>query len=171
MKRVMVIGCCGAGKSTFSRELHSITSLELIHLDSYYWKSNWTETKKEEWKETVSELSLRDSWIIDGNYGGTMDIRIARADTIIYLDFPTMACLWRITKRTFKYYNKTRPDMPEGCPERIDLDFYMYVATFNWKRRKSLLKKLNDLPGNKQLVVLRNNTEITNYLNLLNTKK
>jgi len=114
MKRVMVIGCCGAGKSTFSRKLAEITKLEKV-----------------EWKTIVTKLSNRPNWIIDGNYGGTMDIRMEKADTIIYLDYPTIKCLWRITKRILKYKGQVRPDMPEGCKERFDLDFYHYVATYN----------------------------------------
>ena len=90
MKRVMVIGCGGAGKSTFSKKLGQLTGLEVIHLDQYYWKPNWEESDKEEWNQLATQLATKPSWIMDGNYGGTMDIRIARADTIIYLDFSTL---------------------------------------------------------------------------------
>ena len=93
MKRVMVIGCGGASKSTFSKQLHSITNLEVFHLDKYYWQPDWVESQTEEWNEQVVEISKKENWIIDGNYGSSMDIRIARADTIIYLDFSTINCI------------------------------------------------------------------------------
>lgn len=89
--------------------------IEHIHLDQYYWKPNLVESEKPECEETVTELVNTSEWIIDGNYGGTMNIRLNRADTIIYLDFPTYRCLWRITKRIIKHHGKVRPDMPTGC--------------------------------------------------------
>ena len=159
MKRVMVIGCCGAGKSTFSRALHRLTGLELIHLDQHFWKPGWVESRKEDWAEVVTKLADKPSWIIDGNYGGTMEIRFAKADTIIYMDFPTWKCLWRVFKRNLKYWRIERPDMPKGCKERFSLKFYHYVATYNLLRRKKLLENLDRLRTNKQIYVLKNDQQ------------
>lgn len=167
MQRVMIIGCCGAGKSTFSNRLNRITNLEIIHLDQYYWKPNWEETEASKWETTVSDLSAKSRWIMDGNYGGTMDIRIKRADTIIYLDYPTLTCLWRITKRTLKYKGQERPDMPIGCKERFNLSFYHYVATYNLIRRKKLLEKLDQLRKKKQVLVFKNDKEADHFLRKL----
>ena len=164
MKRVMVVGCCGAGKSTFSNKLGKLKGLEVIHLDQYYWKPNWTESSPDEWAKIVDTLSQNHQWIMDGNYGGTMDIRIKRADTIIYLDYPTIKCLWRITKRILKYKGKSRPDMSDGCHERFDFEFYHYVATFNLVRRKRMLKKLESLKDRKQIHILQNDQEVDDYL-------
>ena len=163
----MVIGCCGAGKSTFSRKLHAITNIDIFHLDQYYWKPNWTETASEEWKKIVSDLAAKTNWIIDGNYGGTMDIGFKRADTIIYLDYPTSKCLWRVTKRIWKYHGQQRPDMPPGCNERFDLEFYHYVATFNIRKRKKTLKKLEALKSTKKVVVFNNDKQAEVFLNEL----
>jgi len=164
MERIMIIGCCGAGKSTLSKKLGKLTGLEVIHLDQYYWKSNWTESEVDEWTSEVKKLAEKPRWIIDGNYGGTMDIRIKRADTIIYLDFPTIQCLWRITKRILKYKGKVRPDMPVGCHERFDLEFYHYVATYNLIRRKKRLEKLKGLKDQKQILRFQNDKEVGAYL-------
>jgi len=73
MKKVLAIGCYGAGKSTFSKKLQSILKLELIHLDQYYYKPNWEEPEKEQWKQTVNNLVQKPSWIMDGNYKGTLE--------------------------------------------------------------------------------------------------
>jgi len=164
MKRVMVMGCCGAGKSTFSKRLSMITELDLIHLDQYYWKSSWEETDKLEWSKIVKGLTSKPKWIMDGNYGGTMDIRIEKADTVVYLDYSTIKCLWRITKRTLKYHGLVRPDMPEGCTERFDLNFYHYVATYNLVRRKGTLEKLDRLKGEKQILIFKTDKESDNFL-------
>lgn len=163
----MVLGCCGAGKSTFSKKLGELNNLEVIHLDQYYWKPNWTESTPTEWSKVVEGLAQKPEWIMDGNYSGTMDLRIPKADTIIYLDFSTLTCLWRITKRILKHKGKVRPDMPEGCEERFDLEFYHYVATFNLVRRKKLLEKLEKLQDKKHILILKNNQEVENYFKSL----
>ena len=167
MKRVLVIGCCGAGKSTFSRKLQALLKVELLHLDQYYWKPDWQEPEQAEWTAMVNDLASRPSWIMDGNYGGTMDLRIKRADTIIYLDYRTTTCLWRITKRTLKYRGRVRPDMPAGCKERFDLDFYHYVATYNLNRREGVLDKLDKVKGAKNICVLKNDAAAEAFLGKL----
>ena len=165
MKKIIVIGCCGAGKSTFSRKLHDITKLELIHLDQYYWKPNWEETDKNDWQNKVQQLANKPSWIIDGNYTGTLDIRIEQADTIIYFDFPTWKCLGRVISRVLKYWGKERPDMPEGCKERFDIEFLHYVATFNIVKRRRILEKLDRLKSQKVIKIFRTDLDATQYLN------
>ncbi|MEM6633628.1 MAG: DNA topology modulation protein [Bacteroidota bacterium] len=171
MERVMVIGCSGAGKSTFSRKLSQLTALELIHLDQHFWKPNWEEIDKAEWKEIVEMLSSKPKWIIDGNYGGTMDIRLSRADTIIFLDYPTLTCLWRVTKRTLTYRGRERPDMPKGCKERFDLNFYLYVAMYNTTRRKEILDKLAKVKGEKRMLIFNNDREASHFLGELREMK
>lgn len=164
MKRIMIIGCCGSGKSTLSRRLHQVTNLPLHHLDQYYFKPNWEVTPKEEWKEIVTELANKDQWIIDGNYGGTMEVRFERADTIVYMDYSTLRCLWRVLKRIWKYNGKVRPDMPEGCKERFDMGFLHYVATYNLLRRKKILDNLKAQANKKHVIRLRNDKEIDLFL-------
>ncbi len=166
----MVIGCCGAGKSTFARRLHAVTGIELIHLDQHYWKPDWVESDPEEWMVKAESLAARPRWIIDGNYGSTIDLRIRRADTILYFDFPTWKCLWRITRRILQYLGKERPDMPAGCRERFDLDFYHYVATFNLVKRKRLLQKLAAVEGEKRVVIFRNDGEAERFLEKLSNR-
>lgn len=163
----MVIGCCGSGKSTFSTKLQTLTKLELFHLDQYYWKPNWEESNKEEWKKTVQELANKFHWIIDGNYSGTMDIRLEKADTVIYFDYPTWKCLWRVILRTFKYWHKQRPDMPSGCNERFDLAFLHYVATFNIIKRRRILEKLERLKSEKVVKIIKTDFDASQYLDSL----
>lgn len=167
MRRVLILGCCGAGKSTLARRISKITGLDIIHLDQHYWKANWIETEKTEWERKAQELANRPQWIMDGNYAGTLDLRLKRADTVIYLDQSTVKCLWRITKRILKYRGLTRPDMPEGCKERFDLEFYHYVTIFNLIRRKALLSKLNEFKTDKAVHVFCNDRQSENYLKTL----
>lgn len=163
-KRILIIGCSGAGKSTLTRKLAAKTKLPVIHLDQAYWKPNWEETPKEEWEAKVKDLAAGEHWIMDGNYSGTFSLRIPRADMVVYLDYPAHKCLWRVAKRVWKYHGKTRPDMPAGCNERFDLDFFHYVAVFNLTRRKSILKQLENLQPAQRCVVLRNDSEVEHFL-------
>jgi hypothetical protein len=106
------------------------TDLPVIHLDAYYWQSGWQENDPQQWLQIQQELIQCDRWIIDGNYGNTMDIRLAVADTVIWLDFNRYLCLWRVCKRYLKYPGKTRPDMAANCPERLTREFLQYVWNF-----------------------------------------
>lgn len=167
MKKVMVIGCPGAGKTTFSRRLQKITGIELFHLDQYYWQPNWQPSSSSNWRPFVQELADREEWIIDGNYGGTLDLRIAKADMIIYLDYPTLLCLWRVTKRIVKFEGQSRPDMPIACPERFDLEFYKYIANFNTKQRATILDKLKKVESAKDIFIFKKDIQVDRFLNEL----
>ncbi len=160
----MVIGCCGAGKSTFARRLGTATGLPVEHLDRHYWLPEWTAADPDRWRSTVTALAARERWILDGNYGGTLDLRLARADTVVYLDYSTATCLWRITKRSLSYFGRARPDVPPGCRERFDPDFYRYVATFNRRRRGPLLDKLARHRPGQSVRIFQNDGEAERYL-------
>ena len=162
MQRVLVIGSPGAGKSTLATELARRTGLPLIHLDREQWRSGWVETPKDEWQRKVVELAEGDRWIIDGNYGGTLAPRLARADTVIDLEFPAWRCVWRILKRFAQSAGKVRPDMAEGCPEQWNFEFIVYTATFPLKGRKRTRAKLARFGGT--LVRLRSPAEVRRFL-------
>jgi adenylate kinase family enzyme len=114
MKKIVIIGSGGAGKSTLATQLGEMLNLEIIHLDKLYWQAGWVEPLKDEWKKTVEDLLKRDSWIMDGNFGGTIEMRLKACDTAIFLDFPRTVCLYRVIKRRLTYRNTSRPDMAEG---------------------------------------------------------
>lgn len=163
MKKVVVVGSGGAGKSTFSRRLGEITGLEVIHLDSVYWRPNWTEPPKDAWAATVARLIQRDSWIMDGNFGGTRELRMRAADTIIFLDLPRRLCLYRGAKRAILYYGRRRPDMAGGCNERLDREFLLWIWNYPKTSRVRLLAELEKLP-NKRIVVLRSRADVRKFL-------
>lgn len=111
MKKIILIGSGGSGKSTLARQLGNKLNIKVHHLDTLFWKPNWEGVPKEEQRTVQNELVKGEKWIIDGNYGGTMDIRINAADTIIFLDIHRTICVYRAFKRIVQYRNKTRPDM------------------------------------------------------------
>lgn len=164
MNKILVIGSGGAGKSTFAQRLGKILKLEVIHLDSLYWSPGWVEMPKDEWRTIVEELLKRDSWIIDGNFGGTLDIRLAACDEVIFLDVPRLICLGRVLKRVAIYRKEGRPDMAPGCPEKVNLEFIKYIWDYPRKRKPAVVEKLNSYSQTKAVTILRTQAEIQSFL-------
>jgi adenylate kinase family enzyme len=155
MKRIAIIGPGGSGKSTLACELGAILGIEVIHLDALFWKPGWVETPKPEWRSIQEDLVRRESWIMDGNYGGTLDIRLAAADTIIFLDFPRLLCLWRVIKRRVQHIGRGRPDMGPDCPERLTWQFLWWIWTYRTRKRPAVLQELAQYADEKRIFVLR----------------
>jgi len=164
MKKILVIGAGGAGKSTFARRLGESLGLPVIHLDKVFWHAGWVETPKDVWRRKVEELCAGDSWVMDGNYSGTLDVRLEACDTIIFLDLPRVLSTWRVLKRAVIYRNAPRPDMAEGCRERIDLKFLHWVWTYQKRRRPKILARLGELAGGKRVYRLSSSAEVEKFL-------
>lgn len=162
MKRVLIIGSPGAGKSTLATEIARLTGLPLIHLDQHHWRSGWVEPTKAEWRAQVEELAARESWVMDGNYGGSLPLRLKRADTVIYLDFPAWLCVTRILRRIAASHGRTRADMAEGCPEHFNMEFLIYTAMFPWSGRKRVAAALRRYDG--PLIRLKSPREVRRFL-------
>lgn len=167
MQRVLVVGCPGAGKSTLARELGKRLALEVLHLDAYYWQAGWLEPKRRDWGDTVDALLQQPSWIMDGNYAGTLAVRLIYADTVIFLDMPRWLCLWRIGKRLLRYGGRTRPDMAADCPERFSWQFYEYVWNFQHRKRPGVVALIEPVLDKKRVVILRSPQSVQTFLNTL----
>ena len=135
MERILIIGCSGSGKSTLARALREKLGLPVVHLDQLWWREGWQHVTREEFDEQLEMALAMERWIIDGNYSRTIQQRLPKCDTIIYLDFSRWECLLGVTQRVLGSYGKVRPDMAEGCPERIDWDFIKFVWNFNKNNR------------------------------------
>lgn len=164
MKKILVIGPGGAGKSTFSRRLSRILNIEVIHLDALYWNPGWVETPKPVWRNMVEELINQDSWIIDGNYSGTLDIRVEACDTVIFLDIARLTCIRRVLKRAMLYRNGGRPDMAEGCRERLTLEFIRWIWNYPKRTRPKVLELLKASSQSKHVIRLRKQADIDDFL-------
>jgi adenylate kinase family enzyme len=164
MRRVLVIGSGGAGKSTFATRLSARTGLPVIHLDALFWKAGWTPTPPSEWAGVVVGLLARPSWIMDGNYGGTLDARLAACDTVVFLDLPRRVCLWRVMKRWWRQRGRVRPDMAAGCEEQLSLEFLRWIWGYPANQRPTTLRKLGALDGGQRVVVLRSPAAVEAYL-------
>ena len=162
MQRVLVIGSGGSGKSTLAARIAARTGLPLIHLDQLYWRSGWVATPANEWTRNVQELAARASWVMDGNYGGTLDLRLAACDMVVFLDVPRLRCLWRVLWRWMRHRGRSRPDMAPGCTERLDMEFVRWIWTYPQRRRPGVLAKV--AAAGKPLAILRSSADIDSFV-------
>lgn len=167
MKRVAVIGSGGAGKSYFARELGERTALPVIHLDRLFWKPGWVPMPEDEWQVVHGELLETDRWILDGNYGGEMEPRLAAADTVVFLDLPRLVCILGALQRQWRNRAGGRPDMVPGQRERIDLKFLWWIFRYPDTRRPGVLARLAKLPPSTQVIRVRSRREARETLDSL----
>ena len=164
MRRVLIVGNSGGGKSTLATKLGAKLGLPVIHLDVLFWRPGWVESDDDVFRARQAEALSADAWVCDGNFGGTWDLRMPLADTIVWIDQPPLLCLWRALWRIVIYRDGARPDMAEGCHESIDLKFYAFILTFNRKVRPRLEAALAQHGGHARIVRLRSDREIAAFL-------
>ena len=158
MQRVIVIGCPGSGKSTFSRDLHKITGLALVHLDMLFWNADKTTVEKSVFLQRLANAMQQDAWIIDGNYASTMELRLQACDTVIFLDYPLEVCLAGIRERT----GQPRSDIP-WTEIGEDAEFIRFIQDFRSQSRPKILELLDKYPK-KNVHIFTNRAEATAFL-------
>jgi adenylate kinase family enzyme len=164
MRRILIVGNSGAGKSTLARRLGDKLGLPVVHLDVLFWKPGWVESDKAEFHASIAAFQAKDAWISDGNFGGSWHLRMPAADTIIWIDQPPWLCLVRAIWRVLQYRDGARPDMAEGCRERVDLKFYRFILTYDRKVRPRLQAALAQHGAHARIVRLRSDREIEDFL-------
>ena len=167
MEKVMIIGCGGAGKSTLARALGEKTGLPVVHLDQIWWApGNWQHLEKEEFDALLLEELKKPRWILDGNFNRTIEMRLKECDTVIYLDFSRMACLFSWLKRVITNWGQARPDMAPGCAEWFDPEMAAWIWNFNKKNRENYYRLLNEAKG-IETIVLKNRRMVKRFLRSL----
>jgi adenylate kinase family enzyme len=164
VRRVVIIGPGGSGKSTLARELGPRLGLPVVHLDQMFWTPGWVQRPREEFDRLLAEALAGERWIIDGNYGRTMPVRFAACDTVLFLDFPRRIYMWRAMLRPLRYKGRTRPDMTEGCPERMTLEFLKFLWRWPGKDRATTLARLDALPPSTRVITLRSPRAVKDFL-------
>lgn len=165
MEKVIIIGCPGSGKSTFGRELTLITKLPLYHLDMMFWNEDRTTVSKEVFIKRLEEAMSKPKWIIDGNYGSSMEMRLKECDTVFFLDYPTKVCIEGINERK----GKPRSDMPWVENDTEDEEFIAFINNYNKESRPKVIKLLEKY-SSKNIKVFHSRKESEEYLSTLKTK-
>lgn len=171
--KIAILGYSGSGKSTLAQALGARFGLPVLHLDRVHWAANWTERDDAEKQRLALDFMDKNSdggWVIDGNYSNLLRARrLEEADQIILLLFNRFSSLYRVTKRYFRYRGLSRPDMGEGCTEKLDAAFIYWVL---WrgrskKKRQSYVTIRSRYP--EKTVVLRNQRQLDRYLQSLDS--
>ncbi|MBO7254432.1 MAG: adenylate kinase [Clostridia bacterium] len=165
MNKVIVIGCPGSGKSTFSRELHNLTHIPLYHLDMIYWNKDKTTVSKSVFLQRLSNIIKKEKWIIDGNYGSTMKIRLDECDTVFFLDYQVEVCLEGVLSRR----GNKREDMPWIEDENhVDEEFIQFIKNYNSESRPKVIELLN-MCFNKKIYIFKTRADGDRFFNELKT--
>lgn len=165
MKRVMIYGGSGSGKSTLAQKLGAITGLPVVHIDPMYWKPGWVQREKSETSAMILAATAKDAWIFEGNHHSTFPERIARADHMIYLDFPAYLRMWQAFTRMLKYRGKSRPDMAADCPERFTWEFnVLWVGGHYWRSHKRDLEIITTGPDHVTCYHLKSRRAVRQFL-------
>lgn len=165
-RRIVILGSPGSGKSTLARRLGEVLSLPVVHLDRLFWEPGWREPRAAEFRARVQAAIAGEAWICEGNYSRrTFDLRLPRADLVIWLEAPRALRLWRVVMRSLR--NRPRPDRADGCEERFDrayLVFLRYVWTFERLSRPRIEAERLALAPALEVVRLRSPAEMRAFL-------
>jgi adenylate kinase family enzyme len=165
LKKIVIIGSSGAGKSTFARALGSVLNVNIFHLDRLLWLCDWKGRTEYARRRVLKNLTVRREWIIEGNYLRFSKIHVDAADTIIFLDIPPVVCCWHLLQRHREYYRCSRYDIPEGCTDRLTFQRMVKVLTFRFHGRRTIEETLCNYKY-KNIIRLCSTKEMEEFLNL-----
>ncbi|CTQ48665.1 AAA family ATPase [Jannaschia donghaensis] len=164
MRRVMIIGQPGSGKSTLARAVGEIAHLPVVHIDMIHWMPGWVERDRAEKTRMCNAVHRRPAWVFEGGHTATWEDRLARADTLIWLDLPVALRLWRVTRRTAMSWGRVRPDVPEDCPERFSAEFFGFIWRTRATARARCARLFASAGGEKATHHLRRPSDVSSYL-------
>jgi adenylate kinase family enzyme len=163
MKKITIVGNPGSGKSTLAKQLGRLLNIPVYHMDALYWKPGWIAANEQELLQQHDEIVKRESWIIDGNYSATLPKRLKEADTILFLNYSTIKCLYGITRRRIQFHNKTRPDIGKNCPEKLDLEFILWTKNYNKNKAPKMYERLEKV-RDTNIHIFKNRKQLNQYL-------
>jgi adenylate kinase family enzyme len=170
MKRILIIGSAGAGKTTLARYISQQCALPLIHLDQEFWRPGWASTPGELWKQRIAQIITQPAWIIDGYYHDILEETCRAADTIIFLDLSHRLCTYRVCLRYLKnrLLHQVRLDLPDGCPEQLRWSFLSWIWTFPQKQRPAILQTIQNMQkvgAEQHIIIIHNQAEFVAFVN------
>ena len=173
MQRIMIIGQPGSGKSTLARMLGECLGLPVFHIDHIHWQTGWVERARPDKTLLCHEIEAGDQWVFEGGHSTTWGNRLARADLLIWLDLPLPLRFYRVVKRSLRYLGQTRPDLPDGCPERLNaatLTFWRWIWDTRHSARLQMQRLAVSEAASGRLVHLKSPAEVRRWLESLHAK-
>jgi adenylate kinase family enzyme len=170
MRRIVIIGPLGAGKSTLALALGRLLGIPVHHLDWLYWGDTWTPTPPAEWKGVLDQIVAGESWIIDGNFTSSLPQRLAAADTVIYLDFPPLTSTIRATRRRLLHRWRRAPGVPGGRRPMFDLQLFRWIWAFPSQNRPYLLGQLRQASVAEKTIILRNQRDVKRFIRMVRSQ-
>lgn len=168
MRRIVIVGNAGSGKSTFARRLGERLQLPVIHLDAIAWEPGWQQVSTEILRSRLTAALSGDAWVTDGNYAVvTFDLRLPRADLLIWVDRPRIQCLWRVIRRAVHSHFRADQNLAAGCTERFDrrfLDRLRFIVNFDRINRPRIETERMRHGPHVPVVVLRGDAAISRFL-------
>lgn len=165
---MLVIGCSGGGKSTLAQALSARLNLPYISMDrAFFWLPGWKLRERSQIRSMIADAVQEDRWIMDGTGHATLDLRLPRAEALIWIRLPRLLCLTRVVLRWIRYAGRSRPEMAEECPEKIDLEFLRYIWNFEKKQALSIVEGLAKYGPDVSVFVLDSRGDAGRLLALL----
>jgi adenylate kinase family enzyme len=167
-ERILVIGCSGGGKSTFSQIVARRFGLTYISIDrDILWLPGWVQRDNAEQRAIMSARVLEDRWILDGTSPRSFEIRLPRTDIVVWVRMPRLLCVWAATVRWIRYFGQTRPEMAPGCPEKLDWEFLRFIWTFERIFTPRIVAGLVEHGPNVPVFQLKSRRQMRTLLDLL----
>lgn len=167
MRKIIVIGGNGSGKTTFARQLSNKLNIPLIFIDKIYWTDNWTRADEKTANSVLKSEMQKEKWIIDGNHTETIPERLKECDTVFYFDFSAFSCLVGSVIRVIENYGIQRDDVGgKNNIEKFDKSkfaFFKSVLSFNKLNRQQYYQMINAVPD-VNLIVFKNRKQVGSYL-------
>ncbi|WP_036529643.1 topology modulation protein [Nocardia sp. CNY236] len=163
-QRIVIIGCGGSGKTHLANQLAALHGLALTHLDAVYYDANWSPLPAEEFHAIQQRLVTGPRWLIEGNYAGSLPIRLAAADTVIFLDLPAVTCIAGVLQRRWRYRGGQHRD---GVYDRITWAFLRYIWGYRAKMRPRVRELIAEHGDHVELITFTSRRQATRYLDRL----
>ena len=169
--RVLVIGCAGSGKSTLARQLALRLSLPHVSMDrEIFWLPGWQLRPRQDQMARLGEILNRECWVLDGTSPATLPLRLPRSHLVLWLRPLRLMSLYGVVLRYLRFRGRSRPDMADDCPERLDFEFLAYIWNFEKTESPEIEQNLAEFGQDVSVCVLKSRAETARLLAMVDKR-